>query len=224
MKGLSANAASPCIILVLGVLSSLLIVLSLFLLERHIEAVSAYKVVVPISAEATGANRDIIADGRHTQSTAFNGNQSMLLSSAASSNEAVPLAASPDASTPVNVWQGRGSWSLANSALSLIGFIEALIVMSVFFMRSWKTPSHLFTQGFMLRIPVLVTALICLVVTSISSDFAQPLAVFDGMSIPIAILFVAQQLMLPSTRMSKPPVVEAKGQGRRFRAEKRYES
>jgi hypothetical protein len=224
MKGLSANAASPCIILVLGVLSSLLIVLSLFLFERHTEAVSTHKVVVPVSAEATGVSGDIIADGRYAHGAVFNSNQSGSLSRAASFSETVPLADSPDGSVPVTVWQGRISWSLTNSALSLIGFMEALIVMSIFFVRSWKAPSHLFTKGLMLRIPVLITALICLVVTGITSDFTQPLVIFDGTSIPIAILFVAQQLMLPGTRMPKPPVAEAGGQKRRFRAEKRYES
>jgi hypothetical protein len=224
MKGLSSNAASPYIILVLGVLISLLMVLSPFLLERHTEAIAAHKVVVPVAEEVAGVNGDAIADGRLAQGVVLSGNQSEPLSRAASSSEAVPLTDSPDGSAPVAVRQGGGSWSLANSALSLIGFIEALVIMSIFFVRSRKSPTHLFTKGLMLRIPVLVTALICLVVTGITSDFVQPLIIFDETSLPIAILFVAQQLMLPGTRMPKPPVVEAKGQGRRFRAERRYES
>jgi hypothetical protein len=209
--------------LVLGVLSSLLVALSLFLFDNPSEAVSVYKTVVPITEEATDMSRDFIADGRRVQSAVFNGDQSESLSQIAVSSEAVPLADSSDGSTSVTVWQGRGSWSLGNGVLSIIGLIEALIVMSVFFVRSWNIPRPLFTQGFILRIPVLVVALICLVVTGISSDFTQPLTVFNGASVPIAILFAAQQSMLPRMRMPKAPVVKDKGQERRFRAETRYE-
>jgi hypothetical protein len=224
MKGLSANAASPFIVLALGILSSLLVVLSLFLLERHTEAISAYTVVMPVSEEFMDVSGDVITDERYTQDILFNSNQPGPLSHATSSSEAVPLADSPDERAPVTVWQDGDSWSLTNITLSLIGFMEALIVMSMFFVRSWKAPSHLFRKGLMLRMPVLVAALICLVATGITSDFTQPLALFDKTSLPIAILFVTQQLMLPGTRIPKPPVVKAGGQVRRFRAEKRYES
>jgi hypothetical protein len=223
MKGLFANAASPFIMLVLGVLFSLLLVLSLVLLENPSENVSVYDVVVPVSEEVVSVNRDSIRDERRTQGTIFGDGQSELPAYMVSLDQMVPLAASPNESTAVTIWQSRGSWSLGNGVLSLVGLMEALTVMSIFFIRSWKTPPNLFTKGFMLRMPVLVTALICLVVTGITSDFAQPVAIFNGVSLPIVTLFIAQQLMLPSMRTPKAPVENDEVSGRRFRAQKRYE-
>jgi hypothetical protein len=212
MKGLSVDTTSPFFMLVLGVLSFLLVMLPAFLLENPYEAASTHEVTAPLSEKAAGSAELSSTEGRGAQ-------------------EAVPAPPAPSTlrtplrvSAPANIQQGSDSWSLGTAIISIISLAEALVVMSVLFVRRWHTPFDLFAQGFILRVPLLVIALICLVSTGITADFAQPAAVFDRMTLPVATLFVVQQLMLTALREPQAPALQG-GEGQlRFRAERRYES
>jgi hypothetical protein len=118
--------------------------------------------------------------------------------------------------------RAEGSWSFGNSALSLIGLLEALVAIGVFSYRNRSESSNLFTGSFVLRMFVLLLALISLIATSITSDFDKSAIAFDKMTLPIIILFLMQQVLLLGMRGRKDVVSTDKDTVKHFRAKRRY--
>jgi hypothetical protein len=122
------------------------------------------------------------------------------------------------------VWQAGDSWSLGNSLLSLVCFMEALIVMGNFFYRNRQGSFDLLCSDFMVGALALLVATFALVGTSITSDFAKPVVLFDKMSMSVIILFGAQQVLLFGTKKLALFGSAAEKDTKRFRAKKRYEN
>jgi hypothetical protein len=125
-----------------------------------------------------------------------------------------------DASSPQ---RAGGSWSFGNSVLSFIGLLEALVSIGIFSCRNRQRSTNLFTGMFLLRMLVLLLALISLIATSITSDFAQSAIAFDRMSLLIIILFLMQQVILLGMRGCKTAAPTSRDDQARFRAKRRYE-
>jgi hypothetical protein len=137
-------------------------------------------------------------------------------------SEMVPHASFLSEGDASSLSRSGGSWSFGNSALSLIGLLEALITIGIFSYRNRHGNSCLFTSTFMLRMLVLLLALISLIATSITSDFAKSAIAFDKMSLPIIILFLMQQVILLAMRTRKAAIPVSKDGEKHFRAKRRY--
>jgi hypothetical protein len=116
----------------------------------------------------------------------------------------------------------EGTWSFGNSALSLIGLMEALVAIGIFSYRNRSGASSLCTGTFMLRMFVLLLALVSLIATSITSDFTKSAITFDKMSLLIVTLFLAQQVILFGARGHKTIISTNKNTEKHFRAKRRY--
>jgi hypothetical protein len=137
-------------------------------------------------------------------------------------DEAVPLVAFSDDEAVSTERQRNGGWSLGNSAFSLIGLTEALVVVVTFLFRSKHGSPNLLTPDFMLRLLALFIAFIFLIATSVTSDFDGSAVIFDRMSLPIIVLFVVQQIILLGARGKEPVILEDVEARKRFRARMRY--
>jgi hypothetical protein len=137
-------------------------------------------------------------------------------------DQATPRAAFPDGGSATADWRGGGVWSFCNSLLGIIGLTEGLFVVVRFFFRCRSAAPNLFTQGFMLRLLALFIAFVFLIATSITSDFAGSVIVFDKMSLPLIVLFIAQQIVLFGIRAKDPDVLMDAEERKRFRARMRY--
>jgi hypothetical protein len=137
--------------------------------------------------------------------------------------ETVPLVPVPEEGVALVSWQGKASWSLGNSILSLIGLTEGLLAIVCFFTRSTRPRPNLLTRDFMQRLLALLMAFVFLIATSIASDFTGSLILFDRMSLPIIMLFALQQAVLLDLLQQKTPPSTGRGMRNRFRAQQRYE-
>jgi hypothetical protein len=137
-------------------------------------------------------------------------------------SEMVPHASFLSEGDSSSLQRFEGTWSFSNSALSLIGLLEALIAIGIFSYRNRQGNLNLFTSTFMLRMFVLLLALISLIATSITSDFAKSAIVFDRMSLLIAILFLVQQVILFGARGRKAIAPANETTEKHFRAKRRY--
>ncbi|MDR1015063.1 MAG: hypothetical protein LBL86_08840 [Coriobacteriales bacterium] len=117
-----------------------------------------------------------------------------------------------------------GSWSYVNGALSLVGFMEALLAFMGFFFRS-KRPPNLFSRHFLLRAVAQAIAFVVLVATCISADFSGMAVAFDKMSIFVIVLFVLQQGALFGARQKrrKRPKLADDEPKEHFRAKTRFD-
>jgi hypothetical protein len=122
------------------------------------------------------------------------------------------------------VWRSGDSWSLGNGLLSLLCFMEALIVMGNFFYRNRRGSLNLLCSDFMVGALALLVAVFALVGTSITSDFAKGAVIFDRMSPPVIMLFGIQQMLLFGTKKLVLFGSDVEKEGGRFRAKKRYEN
>jgi hypothetical protein len=122
------------------------------------------------------------------------------------------------------VWQPGESWSLGNSLLSVVGLAETLAAIGYFLYRGRRSSLNLLSSEFMLKALSLCFAVIAIISTSITSDFTRPVVVFDKMSLSLALLFGAQQMLLFGMR--KLDTLDSIGEkkSKRFRAKRRYES
>jgi hypothetical protein len=121
-----------------------------------------------------------------------------------------------------------GTWSFVNGALSLVGFMEALLALMGFFNRNKVGYPNFFNRSFALRVLAQIIAFTVLVATCISADFSGAAVAFDKMSVLVIVLFVLQQGALYLARGKKGkrrPAAGADGERtEHFRAKKRFEN
>jgi hypothetical protein len=129
-----------------------------------------------------------------------------------------------DREVPLTAQQPGESWSLGNSLLSIVGLAETLIAIGYFLYRNRQESLNLLSSDFMLKILSLFFVVIAIIGTSITSDFARAVVIFDEMSLLIALIFGIQQALLFGARKTKilDPIDEKRD--KRFRAKRRYES
>jgi hypothetical protein len=139
---------------------------------------------------------------------------------------AVPYAASLEESVALTAQQNIGSWSMINSALSLIGLIEALALIGSFFYQKKEEPLIPHTRNFRLRVLLVFLTLVFFVSTLVVSDFAGSVVVFDKVSLLVVALFSIQQAIMLSMRKTKTVAQTESDEesGKQFRAMRRYES
>jgi LPXTG-motif cell wall-anchored protein len=116
------------------------------------------------------------------------------------------------------------SWSLANSAISLIGLGEALLALVGFFYRNRKTVPRLYVKDFVLGMLALAIASIFFTITMAGSDFTARMVILDNTSASVIVLFLIQQAVLFCAKKPKAPEPEEGTADKHFRAKKRYDS
>jgi hypothetical protein len=129
-----------------------------------------------------------------------------------------------DKEVPLAAQQPGESWSLGNSLLSAVGLVETLIAIGYFLYRNRQESLNLLGSDFMLKVLSLFFVVIAIIGTSITSDFARAVVIFDEMSLLIALLFGIQQALLFGVKKTKTldPIDEKRD--KRFRAKRRFES